>query len=426
MRGLAGGPWGVETMRFGWQRVLSCVLACKAAYLGLLYAALWAWPAFDVKQFYVVMMHWPRSGGPLFASHFATWDAAHYLFLTEVGYGPGARSDAFYPLWPLLLRWCSTVAGGHVVAIGMLLTNGLSAVAWVGFHRVSAARFGESTANWALAWLVLFPGSLFYQFIYSESVFFLLLMGLWYGLERRRYALAFVSALLLPLARGVGLFCVLPIAWHLMMRWPPRALLRWAWVSRERGLTAREVTNGHRSNRSESAPRRRLVARVLSPWCLFVAPLLGFGVYLVLMWSSTGNPFEGIEAQKYWDVHSIGNLWNLPKFVFGWFTPTDWHAFRGSGLDRVMFLVLVYTLPVIWRLGKDLLVWTYVLGVLPAMSGTFTSYTRFASCAFPIFIALAVFFEGRKLPWMKWALLTAFCVLHIGLLWRFVNFRWAG
>ena len=60
-----------------------------------------------------------------------------------------------------------------------------------------------------------------------------------------------------------------------------------------------------------------------------------------------------------------------------------------------MFLVLVYTLPVVWRLGKDLVVWTYVLGILPAMSGTFTSYTRFAAVAFPLFVAVAGLFLGR-------------------------------
>jgi NhaP-type Na+/H+ and K+/H+ antiporter len=114
--------------------------------------------------------------------------------------------------------------------------------------------------------------------------------------------------------------------------------------------------------------------------------------------------------------------------------------------------VLLYTLPVQWRLGKDLLVWIYVLGILPAMSGTFTSYTRFESTAFPVFIALAAFLNAEggvrtaessvtpvaprlatlasRLPRLRvavrWALLGTFAVLHLWLLWRFVNFRWAG
>jgi hypothetical protein len=70
----------------------------KAVYLGVLAGVLWLWGDLDEARFLGVMMHWPREGGPVFASHFATWDGAHYLFLSEVGYGPGVRSNAFYPL----------------------------------------------------------------------------------------------------------------------------------------------------------------------------------------------------------------------------------------------------------------------------------------------------------------------------------------
>ena len=116
----------------------------------------------------------------------------------------------------------------------------------------------------------------------------------------------------------------------------------------------------------------------------------------------------------------------MPKFVVGFFNPTQFHEFKGSVLDRCLFILLLYTLPVIWKLGKDQMVWTYMLGILPAMSGTFTSFTRFESTAFPLFIALAVFFANRKRKWPLWAFIILSAVLHGILLWRFVNFRWAG
>jgi hypothetical protein len=72
------------------------------------------------------------------------------------------------------------------------------------------------------------------------------------------------------------------------------------------------------------------------------------------------------------------------------------------------------------------MVWIYVLGILPAMSGTFTSYTRFASCAFPMFIALGVFLGRPERRFLRWATVWIFATLHAVLLWRFVNFRWAG
>ena len=157
-----------------------------------------------------------------------------------------------------------------------------------------------------------------------------------------------------------------------------------------------------------------------------VLPLLGWAAYLALMGTWTGNPFEGFVAQRQWGVHAIGNLWNVPKFILGFFTPTEWHTFRGSLLDRCVFVLLLYCLPLLWRLDKGLLVWAYSLGVLPAMSGTFTSFTRFASCAFPMFIALGVFLGRPERRFLSRATVVIFATLHAVLLWRFVNFRWAG
>jgi hypothetical protein len=423
-----------------WRRVLLWLVFVKAAYLAGVYAALCLWPAMDTEMFHRVMQRWPRQGEPVFASHFATWDAAHYLYLSEVGYAKDVHSCAFYPLWPLLIRWFSVVTGGSHLAAGMILANVFSVAGWMIFHQLAAERYGEGVAGWALGLMILFPGSVFYQFIYSEPLFVLLVMVLWLGLERGRYGWVWAGGCLLPLARGVGVFCVLPIGWHLLRRfrpaWMERAIARWAWAQRllwsgRQPLSQTDMQRGAEGGAGvwSSQPLEGGVG--LHPhrgkvWRSMLAPLLGWVVYLSLMWHWTGNPLEGIQAQKHWGVHSISNLFDLPKFVMGLFSPTELHAFSGSVLDRCVFILLVYTLPVQWRLGKDLLVWTYVLGVLPAMSGTFTSFTRFASCAFPMFIALAVFLSKPGRRWLRTATIVVFAVLHVVLVWRFVNFRWAG
>jgi hypothetical protein len=159
---------------------------------------------------------------------------------------------------------------------------------------------------------------------------------------------------------------------------------------------------------------------------LLAAPLAGWAVYFTFMWLTTGNPLEGIQAQRHWGVHSATNVVNLPKFVVDLFTPTYWHAFNGSVLDRCFFILMLYTIPLMWRLDKGLLVWAYMLGIFAAMSGGFVSFTRYAATVFPMFIAFAVFFEPKGMRWGRWVLLAGFAVLHVVLLWRFVNFRWAG
>jgi hypothetical protein len=395
---------------------MSCALLLwKILYLGAVWAALSFWGDMEEARFRGVMMHWPRDGGAVFASHFATWDGAHYLYLSEEGYGPGVRSNAFYPLYPLLMRWTSALTGGSHLIAGLVLANVFSLVGWVLFYEVARRRFGPEVALWATVFLVLFPGALFYQFVYTEGLFFLLVMLVWMGLERERYGWVFVGAFLLPMTRAIGLFVLLPIAWHLMTRRPLGWMVRLG--------TDRWDSQPRMEVRGDAAARP---VSYLALCGLLLAPLAGWMVYLGLMWHWTGNPFDGFAAQRHWATHSIWNLVDVPKFVMTLFSPTEWHAYRGSILDRCLFIVLLYALPVIWRLGKDQVVWTYVLGILPAMSGMFTSYVRFEAVAFPLFLAVAAFF-GR--PGRGWALASALAVsfvLQAWLLWRFLNFQWAG
>lgn len=440
-------------------RLVLGLLLLKLGYFGLLCGALLLWNDFDVDKFQTMMARWPRSGPPLFAGRFATWDSAHYLYLSEVGYRHGARSCAFYPLWPLLVRWCSPLFGGSHVLTGTILANVISLAAWVLFYQLVARRWGEPAAKWSLVFLIAFPGALFFQFNYTESLFLLLTLALWWALTEQRFGWSWITASLLPLTRGVGAFAVLPIAWYaLEPAWPAlRARFRrllGPWAGLPRGIThpgplafgrgEGEASPGSGmaqitdcSTSQGGAGVVPLAAASCGAWWgalkavvgrgrLLCAPVLGWALYLALMWHWTGNPFEGMQAQKYWGVHSISNLWNVPKFVVGLFTPTEWHEFRGSVLDRCVFILLLDCLPVLWRLDKELLVWIYMLGILPAMSGTFTSFTRFASCAFPLFIALGVFLGNRQWRWPRYGLLAVFVVLHLALLWRFVNFRWAG
>lgn len=346
--------------------------------------------------------------------HFVTWDAAHYLVLSQSGYSAQLRSCAFYPLWPCTIRWAAKGIRASPVVWGMVLANLLSVGGWWMFWRNTAGRFGESAANWALIHLLVFPGALFHQFIYSEPQFFLLLMVLWKGMESRSYSAAGLAAYLLPLSRAIGLFALLPILVHGWERW--RELPVGSALKAEGGFRIGNV-------------RLRVVQEKLTgPAVLAIAPVLGWVTGLLLMRHWTGDALHGFEAQEHWRVHSIANLWDVPKFVLGFLTPTSWHEFRGSVLDRFGFLLMLASIPLLWRRGKDLLSWVLILCLIPAMSGTFTSFIRFESVAFPIFIALGVWSAGAvgQRRAMAVGLVSAMASLHVILVWRFVNHGWAG
>lgn len=138
-------------------RILGKLLVFKSVYFCMVVAASKLWSDFDADKFSMMRIRWPLEGEPVFASHFATWDAAHYLYLSRVGYHSGVPSCAFYPLWPLLLRWISPLLGGSHLIGGLVFSNLFSFGAWGFFHRLVARRWGGTAANWSLLFLAAFP-----------------------------------------------------------------------------------------------------------------------------------------------------------------------------------------------------------------------------------------------------------------------------
>jgi hypothetical protein len=403
--------------------VFLALLAYKIVYLLAISSAISIWP----EDAHAEMFHSDNQvstpdGHLTFDCHFASWDAEHYLDIASDGYAAGSSRCAFYPLFPMMIRYFSVVSGGSQLLAGMVLANAFSIAGWLLFFVLVRRRFRESVAMLSVLLLVAFPGSLFFQFVYTESLFFLLLLLLLLGLEQERFWLAMMAAFLLPLTRAVGLFCVFPLLWHALTnlrsdRWMKlREKIPW--------LTKNLVAPGAGS--AGRTPSRGQSARRCG-W-LLLTPVCGWGAYLALMKLSTGNAFEGFAAQEQFGMESIGNLLKLPHFVYALLTPSSLSSTRGSLVDRISFMLLLYCFPLIWRLDKGWFLWSLFLGIVPAMSGMFVSYTRFAAVVFPLFVAMAVFLDrpGLHFRCLRLATVAAFVAVQVILVWRFVNFRWAG
>jgi Mannosyltransferase (PIG-V) len=392
----------------------------KILLLAILVVALRIAPDLDGANFAQMSRRHPPAGPPVFATHFATWDTAHYIHLAEAGFRHDDPSCAFYPLWPAVIRLGSLFTGGNLVVSACVFANLLAVAGQLLFWCNVRDLRGGAAASWALLFLLLFPGSVFYHAGYSEPLFFALLMVLWRGLSISKPAWIFTSALLLPWTRAVGVFAVVPLGASAL------ATVVAHRCCSPKGLLERVANFG--------APLKVTPATVLT---MVATPVFGWGLYLAFMGCSTGDPFEGFHAQRHWGVHSIGNLVNLPRFVVRYFQPSEWHAFAGSTVDRAAFGLLLSLSPLILRTDRRFIPWVYMLAIVPAMSGSFTSFIRYESTVFPLFAALgAVFASDSKVhspgirapgrPWTGLLLAGAFAGGHAVLLWRLANYRWAG
>lgn len=149
-------------------------------------------------------------GGDLLAAPFARWDSVWYLAIADGGYGGGAR-EAFFPLYPLLVRLAGGPTGSALVG-GALVSTACFGVALVLLHRLVALDHDPAVARNALLVTALSPMAFFFSAVYSESLFLMLSVGAFYAARRERWAWAGALGGLAATTRSAGVLLLIPLA----------------------------------------------------------------------------------------------------------------------------------------------------------------------------------------------------------------------
>lgn len=317
-----------------------------------------------------------------------TWDAMHYLYLSERWYGAGEASASFPPLWPALIRAASVLFAGNHMAAGLVLSNVLSLVALLLFWYLARARGGERQADWSLYLLLAFPGSIFFSLIYTESLFFLLTMLLFVGIERDRWWLSTAAAFLLPMCRAVGILVLLPCGLLGFRGWKSGGRRGWA------------------------------VA-------LFAAPLAGYATYLLVIYLATGDAFAFHKAQTSFVARpSIARLLELPAFLRSLANVGSVHGLFDSFLDRIWLLAFFATAVAIWRSSRVYFLYALPMAVVPAMTMSFMAFTRYFAIVFPVFMIVGGLLAQERAKLLRMPVLTTLLCIQILFLVRYLNSWW--
>lgn len=403
---------------------------------------------FNRHQFKDAYANWPPGGKPTLSSHFATWDGAHYLLLSKYGYVPGSSSCAFYPLWPAAISVATALTGGSPVLASLLLTNALSLIGFWLLYRLVERHYGPAVSRDSLILMLAFPAALFFSFPYTESLYLVILMLFFWGLELERWSWVAVAGFLLPLARPVWVFMVVPLAWYLYeQRRKPVAIGEPA-PSRSTSAsvsTPQSDSRVHRLNRSsrcESAPTTsdfrwsglistatKFMERPVGKlhWLLLLCPVLGYAAYFGIMYAGTGNALEGFEAQQAYPYSpSIKNMFNVAGFTNAFLNLRSLDGMMDSALDRGFFLLFLALLPAVWKLNRTWFWYALPTGLIPAMTSYFMSYRRYIMVLFPVFIVLALLLARSKSRWVFWYYVILMAALQAWAVKQFVNFNWAG
>src|SRR5262245_26150004 len=125
---------------------------------------------------------------------FARYDAGWYNQIATAGYAyaAGGRNNlAFFPLYPLLMRWAGWLLGGEQQdfdCAGIIVSWAAFALAMAVVYRLARLDLTHDESLRAVAYTAVLPSAYFFGVVYSESLFFLGLVGAVLALRNRRWA----------------------------------------------------------------------------------------------------------------------------------------------------------------------------------------------------------------------------------------------
>jgi hypothetical protein len=291
--------------------------------------------------------------------------------------------------------------------------------------------------------MLAFPGALFFSFPYSESLYLVVLLGFFWALESERWRWTAVLCFLLPLARPIGIFILLPLTWSLWVKRRPLFIqntlnhlerkLGWDWEKPMARLPAATASQSipadaaaSKSKRRSAGPPWRLPKQFV-PWLLALCPLLGYATYFGLMHIWTGNASEGFDAQRnYPNSPSLANILDIKGFLHAFADFKTLDGMMDSALDRFFFLLFLALLIPIYRLNRTWFFYALLAGLVPAMTSWFMSYRRYVIVLFPVFAVMALKLEKARNPRAFWYWVFVMAALQAWAIKQFVTFNWAG
>ncbi len=360
----------------------------------------------------LAVIYLPRAdpaGDPLgpsgFLGYWAHWDGAWYAQIATEGYAERApESTAFFPLYPMLVRFGNVLPGGPAFW-GVLISLVCTAAALFFVYRVAERFYDARAARAATLALAFFPTAFFLNAVYTEALFLALTAGcVWAACVRRDLLLAGALGAFATATRNVGVLLLIPL------------LLEWLRHRRRFG-------------------RRGLVGLSLVP--------VGLVGYAVFLWARFGEPLLFARQQReYWDreptnpLTTVGEAWRAagegagylldPSALFLDTSATP--ALDASNALNLGFLIffLVVMVAGFLVLPPGLSLYTAIMVLLPVLTPAprfpLMSMPRFVLGAFPIFLVLGYLLSRARPVLFVWLLLSG--GLGVALAAMFATWRW--
>ena len=359
-------------------RLYIFVVGLAATYVIGVQSTPWAWryPRY-AEAFHGFLGHLLNS--------WATWDGVWYIKIAQGGYADADVSTAFFPLYPLLLRYTGLVFHNNLVITGIVLSLLFYFLAMIVLHKLIALDFGARIAGRTVLFVSIFPVAFFLQAVYTESLFLLLSLACFYWSRLGRWRLAGLAGLLATLSRSAGVLLLVPMA---MMYLEQRD---WDWRRTDRHvvnlLMIPEGLLIWMAYLSLSFHKPFLFAAVQDQWrrsfhlphyAVWRGLLAAGGGALQLLSRQTANLYWPTPSGGGVNALAIANIVNLIALVIA-------IVFIVYGLRRIpraysAYVALAVVFPLLW----------------PSKYMPLLSLPRFLLAGFPLFLSMALYADGHR------------------------------
>ncbi|MFH1971193.1 MAG: mannosyltransferase family protein [Patescibacteria group bacterium] len=342
------------------------------------------------------------TGLPNWVWGFGNFDGVHYLGIAQNGY-LAEYTQAFFPLYPVIIRILNFFPKGNLdlnlytdpsyFYTGLILsvTFFISALYFV--YKLWEEQYGKKTASLAILLLLSFPTAFYFGAIYSEALFLLLAVLVFWFSKKEKYLLAGVFAALASATKILGVLLFVFLAIEVWSKYKGKL----------KNITAKFWWD--------------FIGVLISP--------LGIIGYMYYLYRAFDNPIYFMTAQSGFGTGKANvPVVLLPQVIYRYIrillsvTPSS-IAFWNASLELGITLVLI--VGIIWSFRKiKFSYWLFVtLAVLlPTLSGTLTSMPRYVLLAFPLFPLIAKFNKASKY------IILAQIALQVILLTMFIRGYW--
>lgn len=299
------------------------------------------------------------------------FDGEHYLSIAQKGYGNGEQ--AFFPLYPLLMRLVVWFSSGNLLLLqvsGLVISHISLFLALVGLWKLVKLDYQENIAKFAIILLLVFPISFYFGSVYTESLF--LALAIWSFLAARRghWWEAGILGGLATASRFIGIILL------------PALLVEW-WI--QKNSKTQKLKN--------------------SKWALlflFLIPI-GLFIYMYYLNSSTGDPLAFWHTFSFFGEQRSTTPILLPQVFWRYikifndidtFNPFFFTLVLEALTAIIFFILAIFSL---FKLRLSYAIFLFLGFLIPTLSGSFSSLPRYVIVLFPAFLLMAILFDKFSL-----------------------------